>query len=201
MTAEGTRANSENARIEAEVARQKAEKKREASEVTRTRTETERETNEQARQTNETTRQTAEEKRESDMATAITTMQSDTSAAIKTMQDAMNSLNKYMDIVKLPVVETLATNEVVAMDANKVYRFTLGNELNLSLIAPHDKTVTNEYQGSFDTGDVAPTVTWPEGIVWDATPNIGTNSHVEFNIRYTGGKFFGVTLTWDLPTK
>lgn len=191
----------EEKRVENEAARQEAEKKREASEVTRTRTETERETNEQARQANETTRQTAEEKREGDTATAIATMQSDTSAAIKTMQDAMDSLNKYMDIVKLPVVETLATNVVVAMDANKVYRFTLGNELELSLTAPHDKTVTNEYQGSFDTGDVAPAVTWPEGVVWDATPNIGTNSHVEFNIRYTGGKFFGVALAWDLSTK
>lgn len=191
----------EEKRVENEAARQEAEKKREASEVTRTRTETERETNEQARQANETTRQTAEEKREGDTATAIATMKSDTSAAVKTMQDAIDSLNKYMDIVKLPVVETLATNVVVAMDANKVYRFTLGNELELSLTAPHDKTVTNEYQGSFDTGDVAPVVTWPEGVVWDATPNIGTNSHVEFNIRYTGGKFFGVALAWDLPTK
>lgn len=184
----------EEKRVENEAARQEAEKKREASEVTRTRTETERETN-------ETTRQTAEEKREGDTATAIATMKSDTSAAVKTMQDAIDSLNKYMDIVKLPVVETLATNVVVAMDANKVYRFTLGNELELSLTAPHDKTVTNEYQGSFDTGDVAPAVTWPEGVVWDATPNIGTNSHVEFNIRYTGGKFFGVALAWDLSTK
>lgn len=191
----------EEKRVENEAARQEAEKKREASEVTRTRTETERETNEQARQANETTRQTAEEKREGDTATAIATMQSDTSAAIKTMQDAMDSLNKYMNIVKLPVVETLAANRVVAMDANKVYRFTLGNMLELSLTAPHDKTVTNEYQGSFDTGDVAPAVTWPEGVVWDATPNIGTNSHVEFNIRYTGGKFFGVALAWDLPTE
>lgn len=191
----------EEKRVENEAARQEAEKKREASEVTRTRTETERETNEQARQASETTRQTAEEKREGDTATAIATMKSDTSAAVKTMQDAIDSLNKYMDIVKLPVVETLATNVVVAMRANKVYRFTLGNELELSLSAPDDKTVTNEYQGSFDTGDVAPAVTWPEGVVWDATPNIGTNSHVEFNIRYTGGKFFGVALAWDLPTK
>lgn len=178
-----------------------AENARTEAEDTRARTEAERETNEQARQANETTRQTAEEKREGDTATAIATMQSDTSAAIETMQDAMDSLNKYMDIVKLPVVETLATNRVVAMDANKVYRFTIGNELELSLTAPHDKTVTNEYQGSFDTGDVAPAVTWPEGVVWDATPNIGTNSHVEFNIRYTGGKFFGVALAWDLPTE
>ena len=191
----------EEKRVENEAARQEAEKKREASEVTRTRTETERETNEQARQASETTRQTAEEKREGDTATAIATMKSDTSAAVKTMQDAIDSLNKYMDIVKLPVVETLATNVVVAMRANKVYRFTLGNNLELSLSAPNDKTVTNEYQGSFDTGDVAPAVTWPEGVVWDATPNIGTNSHVEFNIRYTGGKFFGVALAWDLPTK
>lgn len=208
VEAEAARVTAENARTEAEAARQEAEKTRATAEDTRTGTEVEREaneltrkTNEQARQANEEARQAAEQKREGDTATAIATMQSDTSAAIKTMQDAMGSLNKYMDIVKLPVVETLATNRVVAMDANKVYRFTLGNELELSLTAPHDKTVTNEYQGSFDTGDVAPAVTWPEGVVWDATPNIGTNSHVEFNIRYTGGKFFGVALAWDLPTK
>ena len=39
----------------------------------------------------------------------------------KPATDAANELNKYLDIVKLPVVETPASETTVAMDANKVY--------------------------------------------------------------------------------
>lgn len=119
----------------------------------------------------------------------------------KPATDAANELNKYLDIVKLPVVETPASKTTVAMDANKVYDITIGESLTLTLNAPTDLTVTNEYQGSFDTGSTAPTVTWAEGVVWGETPSVEANSHYEFSIRYVGGKYYGLLYGWSLTSE
>ena len=116
----------------------------------------------------------------------------------KPATDAANELNKYLDIVKLPVVETPASETTVAMDANKVYDITIGKSLTLTLNAPTDLTVTNEYQGSFDTGDTAPTVTFPADAIWAETPSVVANTHYEFNIRYTDGKYYGLMPYWRI---
>lgn len=118
----------------------------------------------------------------------------------KPATDAANELNKYLDIVKLPVVETPASETTVAMDANKVYDITIGESLTLTLNDPTDLTVTNEYQGSFDTGSTAPTVTFPADVIWAETPSVEANTHYEFNIRYTDGKFYGLTMVWTNNT-
>lgn len=118
----------------------------------------------------------------------------------KPATDAANELNKYLDIVKLPVVETPASKTTVAMDANKVYDITIGESLTLTLNAPTDLTVTNEYQGSFDTGATAPTVTFPADVIWGETPSVEANTHYEFNIRYTGGKYYGLVQEWNINT-
>lgn len=110
----------------------------------------------------------------------------------KPATDAANELNKYLDIVKLPVVETPTSETTLAMDANKVYDITIGEYLTLTLNTPTDLTVTNEYQGSFDTGDTAPTVTFPSNVIWADTPSVKTNTHYEFSIRYVGGKYYGL---------
>lgn len=119
----------------------------------------------------------------------------------KPATDAANELNKYLDIVKLPVVETPTSETTVAMDANKVYDITIGESLTLTLNAPTDLTVTNEYQGSFDTGDTPPTVTWAEGVVWGEAPSVEANSHYEFSIRYVGGKYYGLLYGWSLTSE
>lgn len=119
----------------------------------------------------------------------------------KPATDAANELNKYLDIVKLPVVETPTSETTVAMDANKVYDITVGESLTLNLNAPTDLTVTNEYQGSFDTGSIAPTVTWPSNVIWAETPSVEANTHYEFNIRYTGGKYYGLVQAWNIATE
>ena len=118
----------------------------------------------------------------------------------KPATDAANELNKYLDIVKLPVVETPTSETTVAMDANKVYDITIGESLTLTLNAPTDLTVTNEYQGSFDTGATAPTVTFPSNVIWAETPSVEANTHYEFNIRYTGGKYYGLVQAWNINT-
>lgn len=118
----------------------------------------------------------------------------------KPATDAANELNKYLDIVKLPVVETPASETTVAMDANKVYDITIGESLTLTLNAPTDLTVTNEYQGSFDTGATAPTVTFPSNVIWAETPSVEANTHYEFNIRYIGGKYYGLVQEWNINT-
>lgn len=127
-----------------------------------------------------------------------------TEAQIKELQkpatEAANELNKYLDIVKLPVVETPASETTVAMDANKVYDITIGESLTLTLNAPTDLTVTNEYQGSFDTGATAQTVTFPADVIWAETPSVEANTHYEFNIRYIGGKYYGLVQEWNINT-
>lgn len=119
----------------------------------------------------------------------------------KPATDAANELNKYLDIVKLPVVETPASETTVAMDANKVYDITIGESLTLTLNAPTDLTVTNEYQGSFNTGSTAPTVTFPANVIWAETPSVEANTHYEFNIRYIGGKYYGLVQAWNINTE
>ena len=119
----------------------------------------------------------------------------------KPATDAANELNKYLDIVKLPVVETPASETTVAMDANKVYDITIGESLTITINAPTDLTVTNEYQGSFDTGATAPTVTFPADVIWVETPSVKANTHYEFNIRYTGGKYYGLVQAWSINTE
>ena len=116
----------------------------------------------------------------------------------KPATDAANELNKYLDIVKLPVVETPASETTVAMDANKVYDITIGESLTLTLNAPTDLTVTNEYQGSFDTGATAPTVTFPADVIWAETPSVEANTHYEFNIRYMNNKYYGLLQAWNI---
>lgn len=116
----------------------------------------------------------------------------------KPATDAANELNKYLDIVKLPVVETPASETTVAMDANKVYDIKVGESLTITLNAPTDTTVTNEYQGSFDTGATAQTVTFPSNVIWADTPSVEANTHYEFNIRYTGGKYYGLIQAWNI---
>ena len=114
----------------------------------------------------------------------------------KPATDAANELNKYLDIVKLPVVETSTSETTVAMDANKVYDIKVGESLTLTLNTPTDLTATNEYQGSFDTGSTAPTVIFPSNVIWAETPSVEANTHYEFNIRYTGGKYYGIIQAW-----
>ena len=116
----------------------------------------------------------------------------------KPATDAASELGKYLDMVKLPVVGVAASGETVAMDANKVYAITVGQELTLNLNEPADKTVTNEWQGFFDTGATAPTVTWPEGVTWAFPPSIEMKKHYEFSIRYAGGKYYGIVYDWDV---
>lgn len=119
----------------------------------------------------------------------------------KPATDAANELNKYLDIVKLTVVETPASGTTVAMDANKVYDITINESLTLTLNAPTDLTVTNEYQGSFDTGATAPTVTFPSNVIWSVIPSVEANTHYEFNIRYTVGKYYGLVQAWNINTE
>lgn len=119
----------------------------------------------------------------------------------KPATDAANELNKYLDIVKLPVVETPASETTLAMDANKVYDIKVGESLTLTLNAPTDLTVTNEYQGSFDTGATAPTVTFPADVIWAETPSVKANTHYELNIRYIGGKYYGLVQNWEFSTE
>lgn len=129
---------------------------------------------------------------------------------LKTLQDkvvesckevAMVEVNKYTDLVKLPNIEVPVSGDTVTLEPNKVYNIAIGESLTLALTPPTDTTITNEYQGSFDTGVTAPTITFPSNVIWGETPNVNVNTHYEFNIRYTGGKYYGLCQEWRLNTE
>ena len=105
---------------------------------------------------------------------------------------AMVEVNKYTDLVKLPNIEVPVSGDTVTLEPNKVYNIAIGESLTLALTPPTDTTITNEYQGSFDTGSIAPTVTFPADVIWAETPSVEANTHCEFNIRYMGGKYYGL---------
>ena len=120
-----------------------------------------------------------------------------------TMEKLAENVQGYIDIAILPVVESDLSGDTttLAMDANKVYDINVGESLTLALNAPTDTAVTNEYQGSFDTGSTAPTITWPANVIWSDTPSVNANQHYEFNIRYSGGKYNGLIQSWILTTE
>lgn len=129
---------------------------------------------------------------------------------LKTLQDkvvesskevAMVEVNKYTDLVKLPNVEVPISGDTVTLEPNKVYNIAIGESLTLALAPPTDTTITNEYQCSFDTGDTAPTVTFPSNVIWTETPFVTANKHYEFNIRYMGGKHYGLIQEWNINTE
>lgn len=86
----------------------------------------------------------------------------------------------------------------LTMQPNRMYAISIGDTLTISLAEPTDKTVTNEWQGSFDVGETVPTVTWPENVTWAFAPSIEANCHYEFSIRYVGGKYYGIVYGWAL---
>lgn len=108
-------------------------------------------------------------------------------------------LDKLQELVELKIVGTSESS--VAMKPNKVYEITVGSALTITLEEPTDKTVYNEYQGTFDTGDTIPTVTFPSNVRWNDTPKVGANQHVEFSIRYSGGNYYGICQVWDMTTE
>lgn len=113
----------------------------------------------------------------------------------------MVEVNKYTDLVKLPNIEVPVSGDTVTLEPNKVCNIAIGESLTLALTPPTDTTITNEYQGSFDTGATAPTVTFPADVIWAETPSVDANTHYEFNIRYTGGKYYGLWQEWRLNTE
>lgn len=126
---------------------------------------------------------------------------------LKTLQDkvvesskevAMVEVNKYTDLVKLPNIEVPVSGDTITLEPNKVYNIAIGESLTLVLAPPTDTTITNEYQGSFDTGSTAPTVTFPANVIWAETPSVEANTHYEFNIRYIAGKYYGLVQTWKI---
>lgn len=128
---------------------------------------------------------------------------------LKTLQDkvvesskkvAMVEVNKYTDLVKLPNIEVPVSGDTVTLEPNKVYNIAIGESLTLVLVPPTDTTITNEYQGIFDTGSTAPTVTFPADVIWAETPSVGANTHCEFNIRYIGGKYYGLYCNFVIKT-
>ena len=117
----------------------------------------------------------------------------------KSVQEVIAELTAGVRALWMPV--TAASGDAVAMDANKAYEITVGETLTLTLTAAEDTTIVNEWQGTFDTGSTAPTVTWPADVIWANTPTVEANTHYEFNIRLSGGKYYGLVQSWAIKTE
>lgn len=116
-----------------------------------------------------------------------------------TMEKLAEDVKEELNLAMVPVIKV--ESDTVALEVNKVYDIKVGESLTLTLNAPTDLTVTNEYQGSFDTGATAPTLTFPANVIWAETPSVEANTHYEFNIRYTGGKYYGLVQAWNINTE
>lgn len=116
-----------------------------------------------------------------------------------TMEKLAEDVKEELNLAMVPVVKV--ESDTVALEVNKVYDIKVGESLTLTLNAPTDLTVTNEYQGSFDTGATAQTVTFPANVIWAETPSVEANTHYEFNIRYTVGKYYGLLQAWNINTE
>lgn len=117
----------------------------------------------------------------------------------KSVQEVIAELTAGVHALQLPV--TAVSGDTVAMDANKAYEITVGETLTLTLNTAEDTTIVNEWQGSFDTGSTAPTVTWPADVIWAYTPTVEANTHYEFSIRLSGDKYYGLVQTWKISTE
>ena len=173
--AEKERVAAEKQRNATETERVAAEKQRNDAEQARKKDEQQRQTNEDARKTAETERATAEIAREK-----------------RTGEEGIRK--KIAELNRLPVIKT--ETETVELLPNVEYEIHVGTALNLSLTAPTDTEVINEYHGSFDTGAQPPTIVWPANVSWESPLIIDGGRHYEFSIRHTAGKYYGLLLSW-----
>ncbi len=148
----------------------------------------------------ESARQSAESKRvtaENGRVSAESTRQSQESARQTAEQKRETTVNNYMEVIKKPIVST--SEATVNMDANKLYNITVGSALTLNINTATDTSITNDWEGCFDTGATAPTVTWPADVNW-GTSNLSlfTSTHYEFSIRLNGGRYYGILYGWSI---
>ena len=148
----------------------------------------------------ESARQTAEQKRvtaENGRANAESTRATNESARQTAAQNRETTVNEYMTVIKKPIVST--SDATVNMDANKLYNITVGSALTLNMNAATDTSITNDWEGTFDTGATVPTVTWPANVNWGPSyMTLSANTHYEFSIRESGGKYYGILYGWTL---
>lgn len=110
--------------------------------------------------------------------------------------------DENLDAVKKPIVQVSGNS--VTMLPNKFYHIPIpptGGAYTLTLQAPTDTASTNDYEGGFDTGATAPTITFPANVDWgEVDMSILANTHYEFSIRYdrAKNKYYGVIYSWAL---
>ena len=82
-----------------------------------------------------------------------------------------------------PVVNHGTSDTTYALTPNVCHIWGVVDALNLTLAAPEDSTVANEYWFIFQSGATATNVTLPNGLLWDS--NIDTTSQfIEANTTY-----------------
>lgn len=110
----------------------------------------------------------------------------------KQLRQTGNRVQELLDAVQPPIVTTLPQGGFVP---NIVYNLgPLTGTVTFALATPTDNTIVNHYYWMFDTGNTAPTITWPANIDWKggAAPTIEANTHYEISILNGKGVAFDI---------
>lgn len=73
----------------------------------------------------------------------------------------------------------------------------LTGQVTFALAAPTNQNKPNPYHWTFDTGSTAPTITWPNNIIWPdgVNPTIEADKHYEVLVR----NGYGSILVYSIP--
>lgn len=99
------------------------------------------------------------------------------SMTLAQMIDAIGGLT-----MPIPKVTKLSTDTTTALDPNKLYVFPEMSSLTITLNAPSDATIQNEYHFCFDSGSTATVLTVPVAVLQPDGFTVEANMHYEISI-------------------
>ena len=113
----------------------------------------------------------------------------------KQLTQTGTKVQKLLDAIQPAVVTTQPAG---GMRPNIFYNLgVLSDDTTFALATPEDNTIVNHYYWAFETGDTAPTITWPASIIaWNTgeAPDIDANYHYEISVLNGIGAYLAVEL-------
>lgn len=86
------------------------------------------------------------------------------------------------DYINVPVIEHETSDTSLALTPNEYHIWDVVSSLSLSLAAPSDTSIYNEYMFEFTSGSSATTLTLPSDIKWVVEPDIQANTTYQVSI-------------------
>jgi hypothetical protein len=97
-----------------------------------------------------------------------------------------------------PVVQPSETTQ--ALNPQTVYVWGEEASLTITLNAPTNNNILNEYIFQFNSGSTATVLSLPPDVIFTSAVSISTNKHYEVNIVYNSvdDAYYGVIASWSL---